>query len=77
MEYSRSDEMHDEDEGLVWHYTNGTALQSILLKNELWASNTAFMNDIHDRRLPQQTSIRAERSSVMNSLKNWTSIWTT
>ncbi|WCI08127.1 DUF2971 domain-containing protein [Arthrobacter sp. OVS8] len=59
MEYSRRDEMHDEDEGLVWHYTNGTALQSILLKNELWASNTAFMNDIHERRLADKYLIRA------------------
>lgn len=30
---------------LVWHYTNAAALQNILTKHELWASDTAFMND--------------------------------
>ncbi len=59
MEYSRSDEMQGEDDGLVWHYTNGSALQSILLKNELWASNTAFMNDIHEWRLADEYLIQA------------------
>ncbi|SDP65046.1 hypothetical protein SAMN04487914_12341 [Arthrobacter sp. ok909] len=59
MEYSRSDEMQGDDDGLVWHYTNGSALQSILLKNELWASNTAFMNDIHERRLADKYLIQA------------------
>ncbi|MFJ5963069.1 hypothetical protein [Pseudarthrobacter oxydans] len=36
---------------LVWHYTSGSALQNIISKSELWASNTAFMNDTHERRL--------------------------
>ncbi len=60
MEYYRSDEMPAHDDGLVWHYTNGSALQSILLKNELWASNTAFMNDIHERRLANKYLIQAK-----------------
>lgn len=59
MEYFPKDEVPADDEGLVWHYTNGAALQSILLKNELWASNTAFMNDIHERRLADKYLIRA------------------
>jgi hypothetical protein len=36
---------------LVWHYTNGSALQGILANHELWASNTAFMNHSGERRL--------------------------
>lgn len=34
-----------EPKHLVWHYTTGPALISILKNHELWASSTAFMND--------------------------------
>jgi hypothetical protein len=40
-----------EQSDLVWHYTNGTALKNILTNHELWAGNTAFMNDTGERRL--------------------------
>lgn len=33
---------------LIWHYTDGAALMSILEKNELWASSAAFMNDTNE-----------------------------
>ncbi|MEW1856929.1 DUF2971 domain-containing protein [Pseudarthrobacter oxydans] len=39
---------------LVWHYTNGPALKNILTNHELWAGNTAFMNDTGERRLADQ-----------------------
>ena len=39
------------DDVLVCHYTNGAALQNIIRQKELWASNTAFMNDTYERRL--------------------------
>lgn len=37
--------MTDENEELVWHYTDGGALMNILERNELWAGSAAFMND--------------------------------
>jgi hypothetical protein len=40
-----------EPSDLVWHYTNGPALKNILTNHELWAGNTAFMNDTGERRL--------------------------
>ncbi|MFF2316458.1 DUF2971 domain-containing protein [Arthrobacter sp. NPDC058097] len=63
-----SEELPSESSGsnLVWHYTNGVALQNIIIKNELWASNTAFMNDTHERRLADKYLIQA-RESMRNS----------
>ncbi|MDQ0690940.1 hypothetical protein [Arthrobacter sp. W4I7] len=40
--------MGQEKGELVWHYTNGDALMSILAKGELWASSAAFMNDMNE-----------------------------
>lgn len=41
--------MEDNDQqNLVWHYTDGNALISIITKNELWASSAAFMNDMDE-----------------------------
>lgn len=51
MSNSKADSVSRDDDDLVWHYTNGSALQNIIIRNELWASNTAFMNDAHERRL--------------------------
>jgi hypothetical protein len=42
---------HDEDEaapasdGLVWHYTDGTGLLSIVGNGVLWATASGFLND--------------------------------
>lgn len=49
-----------DDDDLVWHYTNGSALQNIIGRSELWASNTAFMNDTHERRLADKYLIQAK-----------------
>lgn len=40
-----------EAQDLVWHYTNGAALQNMLTKHELWASSTASMNDAGESRI--------------------------
>lgn len=58
MRKPKADVFSDEYD-LVWHYTSGSALQNIISKSELWASNTAFMNDTHERRLADKYLIRA------------------
>lgn len=40
--------MTKNETALVWHYTDGAALMSILAKNELWAGSAAFMNDTNE-----------------------------
>lgn len=35
----------DNVEGSVYHYTNAKALRGIIANNELWLSNTLFVND--------------------------------
>lgn len=37
-----ADAVHD---GLVWHYTNGPGLISILSNHVLWATSAPFLND--------------------------------
>lgn len=53
-------ENYDGDDNLVWHYTSGAALKEIITKHELWASNTAFMNDSGERRLADQFLVKAK-----------------
>lgn len=48
---------------LVWHYTNGPALQNMLTNHELWASSTAFMNDAGESRLAVQY-LKEERAKM-------------
>lgn len=56
---------------MVWHYTNGAALNNIIVNNELWASNTAFMNDAGERRLADAYLLEArKRSAKDQSLDN-------
>jgi len=50
-----------EQSDLVWHYTSGSALKNILTNHELWASNTAFMNDTGERRLADKYLRDAKR----------------
>lgn len=51
---------NDGDDNLVWHYTSGAALKEIVTKHELWASNTAFMNDSRERRLADEYLVKAK-----------------
>lgn len=53
---------HDGDDNLVWHYTSGAALKEIITKHELWASNTAFMNDSGERRLADEYLVKAKNN---------------
>lgn len=39
---------HDQDAELVWHYTDGRGLKSILENHVLWASSASFMNDFNE-----------------------------
>lgn len=39
---------HCDDAELVWHYTNGQGLKSILENHVLWASSASFMNDFNE-----------------------------
>ncbi|MBG0741349.1 hypothetical protein IV500_18445 [Paeniglutamicibacter antarcticus] len=34
--------------GLVWHYSDGAGLKSILGNRVLWASSAAYMNDFQE-----------------------------
>ncbi len=36
------------DDGLVWHYTDGPGLLSILANNVLWATASGYLNDISE-----------------------------
>lgn len=40
----------DATQDLVWHYTDGTGLLSILSGHELWATSSAFLNDAAEMR---------------------------
>lgn len=51
------------NDGLSWHYTNGHALNDILRKHELWASDADFMNDREERRLADRYLLGARRAS--------------
>jgi hypothetical protein len=55
------------DPGIVWHYTDGFGLLSILRHNALWATSAAFLNDksevaLGGRRMAQRISQLAESS---------------
>ncbi len=36
------------DDGLVWHYSDGAGLKSIIVNRVLWASSAAYMNDFKE-----------------------------
>jgi hypothetical protein len=41
-------EVQNEAADLIWHYTDGRGLQSILENRVLWASSASFMNDFNE-----------------------------
>jgi hypothetical protein len=46
------------DPGIVWHYTDGFGLLSILRHNALWATSAAFLNDKSEVALGGQRTAR-------------------
>ena len=45
-------------EGLVWHYTDGHGLLSILRDEVLWATASGYLNDAHEVELGNQLLLR-------------------
>lgn len=41
-------EAAQQDDGLVWHYTDGAGLISILRTHTLWATSSSFLNDQYE-----------------------------
>lgn len=46
--------MSDNEQDLVWHYTDATGLLSILRTNTLWATSSQFLNDRGEIELGQR-----------------------
>lgn len=56
-------------EGLVWHYTDGAGLASIVTNQVLWSTASAFLNDAHEvalgyRRIRAELEARADAGDV-------------
>jgi hypothetical protein len=62
----------DPCEGKIYHYTSGEGLRGILESNEIWLTNTAFVNDATECRALQERQNLFEDSSLTNShVEDW------
>lgn len=73
--YTGQVDPHRVDPGLVWHYTDGAGLLSILRGHCLWATSSAFLNDREEvalgmRRLAERMDRLIEDTAVSGRLSD-------
>jgi Protein of unknown function (DUF2971) len=74
----RSDVKDQPKEGLLYHYTNLTAFQSIVENGKLWATHIHYLNDTSEQRLFEQlirSRIEARLKTASSKARKRLRLW--